>query len=243
MDGFSLKVLACILMLIDHIGAVFFPKVLLIRVIGRLSFPIFAFLIAEGYFRTKNLKRYIFRLIILAIISQIPFMLAFDTKGLNIFFTLFAGIFAMMVLDKKFIVDFEIYNKKISKNIENVLNILFKIILFSLIFYLVEKLNTDYAIYGVCMILCFKIWRDKFMKLTIALIILNAIYAISLFKYLITPYGTLNIRVFLQATSIFSLFFIHKYNNMEGKKIQKLFYAFYPVHLSVLILIGKFLGN
>jgi len=62
MNSFSLKLLACITMLIDHIGAIFFPDIMFIRIIGRVAFPIYAFLITEGYSRTKNLKRYMSRL-------------------------------------------------------------------------------------------------------------------------------------------------------------------------------------
>ncbi|MEG1257157.1 TraX family protein [Clostridium sp.] len=237
MDGFSLKLLACILMLIDHIGAIFFPEILFIRVIGRSAFPIFAFLITEGYSRTKNLKKYIYRLLLLAVISEIPFMLAFDTTGLNIFFTLLAGIFVMIIWDKKYSIDSRFCDKKLLVNVSKGLIIIFKAVLILGIFYLVEKFNTDYSMYGICIILCFKIFKNNFINLTISMLILNILYTASLFHYLMTPYGTINFRVFSQATSIFSLFFLCKYNNTEGKKVQLLFYAFYPVHLIILNLI------
>lgn len=71
---------------------------------GRIAFPIFAFQITEGYMHTKDLKKYFKRLILFAIISQIPFMLFLSTFTspftLNIFFTLLFGLFAIYIYDK-----------------------------------------------------------------------------------------------------------------------------------------------
>lgn len=91
-DIFSLKVLAGITMLIDNIGVVLFQNIIIFRVIGRISFPIYAFLIAEGYMKTKNIKGYMTRLGVLALLSQILFMITFDIRGLNVSFTLLGGL-------------------------------------------------------------------------------------------------------------------------------------------------------
>ena len=88
MNSFQLKIIACILMAIDHVGAIMFPDIDLYRIIGRLSFPIFAFLLTEGYVHTRNLKKYFIRLFIFAIIPQIPYSLAFGIDILNIFIEL-----------------------------------------------------------------------------------------------------------------------------------------------------------
>ena len=73
-------------MLIDHIGAVFYPQVTLFRIIGRIAFPIFAYQIGVGYKNTKNLRKYLLRLLLVGIISQVPYSLLFTTKTLNIFY-------------------------------------------------------------------------------------------------------------------------------------------------------------
>ena len=75
-----LKFIACILMLIDHIGAVIFPRVIILRMVGRLSFPIFAYLIAVGYSKTNSFYRYLYRLLIFAVASQVPFSLVFSEQ-------------------------------------------------------------------------------------------------------------------------------------------------------------------
>ena len=69
MNSNQLKLFAIITMVIDHIGYALFPEVLLLRIIGRLSLPIFAFLVAEGYHYTRNIKQYMFRIFIFAIIK------------------------------------------------------------------------------------------------------------------------------------------------------------------------------
>lgn len=91
-SSFALKIIAVICMLCDHLGDAIIKPFSFFNVIGRIAFPIFAFQITEGYIHTKDLKKYFKRLIIFAILSQIPFMLFLSTFTspftLNIFFTL-----------------------------------------------------------------------------------------------------------------------------------------------------------
>lgn len=117
MTGFHLKLIALTTMFIDHIGAVFFPQVTLLRVIGRISFPLYAFLIAEGCRYTRNRGRYALGLGVFALISEIPYDLALHPEFLeyglwgqnflfqtNIFYTMFfavAGIHIFEVLRRR----------------------------------------------------------------------------------------------------------------------------------------------
>lgn len=144
--GFQLKVIAIITMLIDHIGYVCFPEVEVLRVIGRLAFPIFAFFIAEGAYYTSNIRKYEMRLLLFALISEVPFDMAFYGEWCyldhqNVFFTLLAGL-VIIDLQKNF-------NKIISS------------IAFVIIAVGCQLLHTDYGVYGVVLILMFYYLRDN----------------------------------------------------------------------------------
>lgn len=115
-----IKLIAIATMLIDHIGGYLFPLEIL-RIIGRISFPIFAYQIGVGYEMTSSKKNYIKRLAIFGVISQIPYYLLTESFILNILFTFILGIFAIWSVEKRkyffflliipisFFVDFQIY--------------------------------------------------------------------------------------------------------------------------------------
>lgn len=91
--------IAIVAMVIDHAGYVFFQNDIIMRSIGRIVFPIFAYQIAIGYIYTKNPKKYMFRLAVFALISQIPYTLLFDTTTLNVLVTLLLGLLVIYCLD------------------------------------------------------------------------------------------------------------------------------------------------
>lgn len=104
LSGSALKLLAAITMLIDH-GALIFSAFLtgqvvyVLRQVGRLAFPIFCFLAAEGYVHTRNKKRYAWSLLLFALISEVPFDLmlrgSLSLDNQNIYFTMFFGVLMM----------------------------------------------------------------------------------------------------------------------------------------------------
>lgn len=105
LDSFQLKCIAIVSMALDHTGAVLYPSQIWLRCLGRIAFPIFCFLIVEGFFHTHDVRRYMGRLGIFALISEIPYDLAFRGVPLeyahqNVFFTLLIGIGMMILLER-----------------------------------------------------------------------------------------------------------------------------------------------
>jgi hypothetical protein len=92
LSSFHIKLLAAITMLIDHIGAVFYPDVYLFRAIGRVSFPLFVWLLVQGEAHTRNIWQYGLRLGLLGLVSQPIYRLTFGATDLNILFQLLVGL-------------------------------------------------------------------------------------------------------------------------------------------------------
>lgn len=93
-----LKIVAIITMVIDHVGRILYPDLLFLQIIGRLSFPLFAYLIVLGIESTKKPRRYMLTLLIFALISQVPYVYAFGIQPferLNILFSLFLSAVAI----------------------------------------------------------------------------------------------------------------------------------------------------
>lgn len=95
-----MQIIAMLSMLIDHIGIIFFPGNISWRIIGRAAFPIYAYFIVQGYFRTRDAGRYLKRLVILAVISQVPFMLGLSTLKINVIGTLAVCLAVLISADR-----------------------------------------------------------------------------------------------------------------------------------------------
>jgi hypothetical protein len=100
LNNYQVKVLAAILMLVDHVGVIFFPDIVILRMIGRFSFPLFALLLTEGEKHTRNFDRYCFRLLLLGVLSQPIYQILFDSTRRNILFTLLLGLVCLRLARK-----------------------------------------------------------------------------------------------------------------------------------------------
>lgn len=215
MTSTKLKIIACITMLIDHIGAVLYPEVVILRMIGRIAFPIFAFLIAEGYYHTKNPRKYLLRLGLFAIISEIPFDLAFNNKVLefshqNVFFTLCLGLLAIHLFTYFY------SRQQVFASGSVIICMLIAFVL-----------RTDYSLFGILLIFAFYKFRDdKILRYIIPIMVLLAMTVMSL-------------RWDIVACHLISMLFIYLYNGKKGYSLKYLFYIFYPAHLLVLFLINN----
>ncbi len=215
MSSSTLKILGCIFMLIDHIGFAFFPNLPILRIIGRLAFPIFAFQISIGYEKTSNKKKYITRMLIFALASQLPFDLfrhsiGLDTISLNIGFTFFLSLICISLIDN--------LKKK------NVLLTLIALISILATAYIVD---VDYSIFGILLVLIFYLIdiNKNFMRLLIFSTISIFIYFLYLNPAIIEFYA------------LISLVLIIFYNEKKGINLKYAFYIFYPLHMLLLFLI------
>ena len=246
LNGSTLKMIAVVTMLIDHVAAVLLVKMLilngtweltgysdsrvlniltlehmnmvkiyqLMRDIGRIAFPIYCFLLVEGFMRTRNVKKYLGRMLLFAFISEIPFNLAFTGKIFyrdyqNVMFTLFWGLLAMYVS--------QIVELKADKWFV-------KWFLTALIWLAAaggaEVMLTDYGAKGVGCI-C-------------------VLYLLRYVKGLQLLGGALAFTWEFPAPVSFA--FIALYNGEKGRSMKHFFYGFYPVHLLVLYLVSVLLG-
>ncbi|MEY8339448.1 TraX family protein [Lachnospiraceae bacterium 62-35] len=225
LSGNQLKEIAIGAMLLDHIGAfilgylpiagtvekgqVFANIYILLRIVGRLAFPIFAFLLTEGFFHTKSVKKYLLRLGTFALLSEIPFDLALyekvgDFSMQNVFFTLFIGLFTMYFMEK-----WEKY--------------LFFCMLVALASSFISWfLKTDYGGLGFLLILVFFIFHNRRKEQLAA----GAVVMVSMMQR--------NWEIGYLA----SLPLLYQYNGInkksEGAKRYAV-YLFYPLHLMVLV--------
>ena len=244
--GSTLKIIAMIAMLIDHIGAAVLARLLIaaglreldttnaqivtewlsanaaiydtytaFRMIGRIAFPIFCFLLVEGFVHTSNRKKYAIRLAIFALISEIPFDLAFHSKILeftyqNVFFTLASGCVVLMIYsiieEKEFQTPF--------------LKIIFQILVSMAGMFMAEILHTDYGALGVMAIVLFYIVRrNRFCQIAAGCILFIE-----------------------KITALFAFLPIIIYNGKRGLNVKWVFYIFYPAHLLILFGICYLMG-
>lgn len=245
MSSFVIKLIAIYAMLCDHFNDAIIGHFTFLNVIGRLAFPLFAFQIVIGYKNTSNIKKYLLRLIIFAIISQIPFQIFMkNTMGifeLNVFFTLFGGLVSLIIMDTNFL-----------KN--KMGNMIVKILLVILICVLAEILKCDYGAVGILTILLInftypcdfkknnnKKINNKIDYKKLILLLLGAII-LALIEYKDTIKNVdFKISIQIIVATIIPIFIMITYNGKKGKSLKYFFYAFYPIHLIILDIMNYYL--
>lgn len=241
----TLKLIACVTMLIDHIGAALVvpdfayyetdPQLyttlawinLIMRCIGRTAFPIFCFLLVEGVYHTRNPKKYALRLAISMVLSEIPFDLAFFGRiswdHQNVMVTLLLGF--LMVEGMKRSGGF------------------WKLLWIIPFYFAAEWLNTDYAGEGILLIAMFALVKgakhEKWVRLAgMALMLWD--FSWNRMWYNLEVWVPMNRLRLVSAIPIFC------YDGRKltySKKVQWAFYLFYPVHITVLWLLQRILFN
>ncbi len=218
-----LKWIALITMFIDHIGAGILEKSstfmsehyqidYVARSIGRLAFPIFCFLIVEGYDHTRSRLKYARNLLIFALISEIPFDMLFrlkyfDMSYQNVYFTLLIGLLTIMGMGF-----FEEKNLKFS--------LLLELPVAALGAFIAYLMKTDYAEWGVVLIAVIFITRKNRLVQCLVTVL-----------FMITSPFYMDIAM-IEALGALSFILIGMYNGQRKGTINKyVFYSLYPAHI------------
>ena len=203
MSIFVLKIIACVSMFLDHVKYYTNFNNFFTIYFGRFAFPIYAFLITEGFLHTKNLKKYCTRLFIFALISQIPFYIFISginsSTVLNVFFTLLFGLLS--------IISYNYFKKPILQIIAPVVLAIIS-----------EILHFDYGAYGVLLVFMFYMLKNNKLLMTIGFIILTFFKYITFF---VNAFGVRSIGLFL--STICAIIPILFYNGKLRTKSKILF--------------------
>lgn len=227
LSGNKLKAMAAVFMLIDHIGLSLLPELLVLRIIGRIAFPIYSFLIVEGFFHTRSKKKYIAKITLLAVISEIPFDLlcsntAFDISRQNVLWLFSAALISMYCIERL-----------AKKQYGIILTVVLTIVSVCLRF--------DYGLCGVLTVAAFYLMKRRKCYWGLCAFV---------FAHLFLPSAAVSVfgvTLPIQTFALLALPLIYMYNSERGAKniIMKYgFYIFYPAHLIVLEIIRvMFMGG
>jgi hypothetical protein len=235
--SFSLHIMAMIFMLCDHLWGTIVAGNDWLTCIGRLTFPIYAFMIVEGYFHTSDLKKYVKRLLLFAILSEIPFNLA---MGSSIFYPIHQNVLWSFLISIGLIH----WNEKAKEKK------IWKRILIGIATVCIAYIGgiitfVDYYNAGILMVLAFYVFRGKkwwcYLGQLLCLWYIN-FEILGGFGYEINLFGSTHFFE-RQGLALLALIPIWLYKGKQGyhsKTFQYICYAFYPVHLLILGLL-KFL--
>ncbi len=219
LNGTQIKIIALIAMTFDHIGFYLMGNYIPFRIIGRIAFPLFAFMISEGARYTKNKLKYFLRIFVLGIVFQIFHTAFVGTFYLNILITLSLSILIIYCID---------FYKKSNKRLAILLPtaLCLTVVLSDYVLASIIKpigYHLDYSIIGVfipVLIYLFKDYKQKLFAIAVGLILLS----LSMNK--------------LQFFCLFALIPLILYNQKAGKnRIKWLFYLYYPLHLGIIYII------
>lgn len=263
MSALALRIIACVSMLLDHIGYCFgrrYPFLEPLRWIGRIAFPLYVFLIVNGFRHTSNRPRYALRLAVFAVISQVPFALLFHPKTmlgtLNVFVTLLLALLTVWATDEMrknrftkylcFLPTLAVYAVFFFGLIRSDYGM--KGILLAMTFYLIDlrRFSTPgkkiAALFLTAVGMVFSIFHNYFLHYPIS----AALYVLQHLRGKVYTIAPLTAPTKWQLTQLFALLalvYIYFYNGKKGrlpasrcgaKAVQLGFYLFYPLHILAL---------
>lgn len=231
LSGNMLKILAAIFMTVDHIGLLFFPREEIFRIIGRLAFPIFAFMIAEGARYTKRRLRYFVGIFLLGVICQIVYFVTSESLYMCILITFSLSLLILFSFKELKIAIFEA--KKSPRRIAIAAALL--AISVALAYVACELLEVDYGFAGVMAPLFASIFDFRGVNVPEKIKALDKTFVrVITFGIGILMHALLS-GIDIQIYAMYALILLLLYSGERGKYNMKyFFYIFYPLHLVVL---------
>ena len=229
--SFSLHIMAMVFMLCDHLWGTVLPGNDWLTCIGRVAFPIYAFLIVEGYFYTKDLKKYVKRLLVFAVLSEIPFNLA---MGSRIFYPIHQNVLWSFLISIGLIH----WNEKVKE--KQVWKRVFVVIASVCIGYIGGLITfVDFYNAGILTVLVFYYFRNKkwwcYAAQLVCLWYIN-FELLGGYSYEVQMFGETHF-IARQGIAVLALIPIWLYQGKQGYHSsgwQYFCYAFYPLHLLIL---------
>ena len=228
LSGAGLKLIAIISMLADHVNkALIYPYLEsnhgflafisdVFDIIGRIAFPLFCFMLVEGYFKTRNRKKYLLKLLLFGVISEVPFDMFttasfFNMNWNNVMFTLALVLVTVWIIDT--------LKEKMQKR-PKALWYLVSILIVLVMCIVSMSLSLDYEHHAILIGYFFYLFHDM------------PVFAI--------PFGYAS--MFKEPWALLGFGLTLTYNGERGKQHKMLYYWFYPVHLLILGLLRLYLG-
>lgn len=226
LSGAQLKYIAFLSMLIDHTNKALIYPILnegilqhisnLFDIIGRIAFPLFAFFVVEGFFKTRNRKKYLTNLLIFAVISEVPFDMFltstfFNMRANNVLFTLALSLITIWIID--------ILKDKL-ENKPPILWYLVSVVVIIISCFISMQFGLDYEHHSIIIVYLFYIFYNK------------PVVGCAL-SYL---------SIITEVWSILGFGLVLTYNGERGKQNKIINYWFYPVHLLILGILRMYFG-
>ncbi|MBR5448122.1 MAG: hypothetical protein IKV40_06830 [Clostridia bacterium] len=236
LSGNALKIIGAAVMLIDHIGVLFFPRVIALRIIGRLAFPIFAYLIAEGCRHTKNRRKYFLNLLGFGVLFQLVYHSFTGSSHMNIFISYALSL--PMIYSLQLLKDAS--NSKRTLQITAAFVSVIASVVFAYVFH--ESFSVDYGFEGTLVpfasSICMSRGKLQDAKTQSAEHVLSVLFCgVSL---ILLAYPFRGVQIY----SLLALPLLLAYSGKRGSaSLKYFFYIFYPAHLVLLYGIKTLLNH
>lgn len=213
----QLKIFAVASMLLDHVGSELFPQVTLLRILGRIAFPVFSFMIAEGCFFTRDKRKYLLKIAGLGVGCQLVYFIAERSFYQNVLISFSLSILTIFAI--RYFLE--------KKSAKSAVLLIADVAAVGFLCFGMPKLlpgfHIDYGIFGLILPVAVYFAPNKWLKL-LACAVLLVLLSVDMGG--------------VQWYSLISLVFIALYSGTRGKlNLKYLFYVFYPLHLAIIYII------